>query len=262
MSSSWIFAHSKQIRNKALKAANKAHDNILTATSEYYTDDETLKQACKKAYDDTYAATLRNACYEYKQILEISDMLETVNKEVHPPKDKSEQWYFITIRPDSKVAKFNDFYEIMKKYTDRKMFLEFSLFFEQKGESNETLGEGFHAHLIANTTVKCWAECMRNTESTFKHWLNKKLLTANNIDIKVANNPEGIIEGYCTEYKHKDGHKQATKEWDEKWRQAIGIESRYNGMLPSRKSLVNKPSTTKDFSRQLQVIANPHITFQ
>lgn len=130
--------------------------------------------------------------------------------------------WFITIRPKTSEISFVDFKEKVFKFIARKCFTNYSLSFEQKGTSDDTLGVGFHVHIIAEMKQRSKGEVLRDTVSTFKD------CTATHcIQVDVCKNPESLKEGYLLAYESDDGHKIVTKEWDAKWRSQVGLASIY-----------------------------------
>ena len=121
---------------------------------------------------------------EELSLIELKDVLRLKNKIddlMFETKGNLKQTYFITIRPDTKKIKFRDFVDLCNNFFYRRCFNTYLYSYEQKGTSIETLGEGFHIHIIAEMTYRSKGEVLRNTQSTFKK------CTANNcIDVSVV----------------------------------------------------------------------------
>jgi len=201
-----IFAQAKSIYREAYKQSK-----IL--------DDPELSQSL-------YDGVIRAKRHEFKKILEIAAMLhedyvETIGKTTN-------NWFFITIRPDESKVDFNTFYEKVRKYTERKFMEEFTLSFEQKGIEDKDLGKGFHCHIVANTTHRSKGECLRDTISTFN-----SIAAANCINVQTTRNPKEIIQKYLTNYESDDGHKEPTQEADAKWRTQEQLDPLYT-VVPVR----------------------------
>lgn len=132
---------------------------------------------------------------------------------------KAKNTFMITIRPECKKINLHTFKKDVDDYLQRQMFKHIYICsFEQKGTSVDTLGHGFHVHIIAETTCRSKGEVLRNTISTFKRY------TADNcIQVDVCKNPESVKQDYLIDYKSQDGHKEITKEWDILWREREGI---------------------------------------
>lgn len=85
-----------------------------------------------------------------------------------------ENLYWITLRPSTdhaeRFAEFKIYVE--KNYLSRAMFLSTTYVWEQKGENIETMGTGFHIHILASLTKHTDKyHLLRNTKSTFNKFL-------------------------------------------------------------------------------------------
>lgn len=130
-------------------------------------------------------------------------------------------WYLITIRPPTAVD-WNAFLERVKLLITRRCFREWTLSFEQKGTTEDTLGNGFHVHIVASVTQRSKGELLRDISSTMKG-----LIGSEGIDIEPTRNPGTIIQNYLIDYKSNDGHKELTHEWDTRWRLTMGLKATY-----------------------------------
>lgn len=144
--------------------------------------------------------------------------------------------FMITIRPENNKITFQEFYELIAKYTNRTCFENFALTFEQKGTSDETLGHGFHVHIVAKMKQRSKKEVLRDTFSTFKSCTAEHC-----IQVDVCKNPEATIKNYLIEYNSSDNHKIVTKEWDQKWRLKEDIKSIYNNVVPGKNKELSVP---------------------
>lgn len=203
-----IFSHAKSIRNKQKKAIAY----YIKTCEETNTEPEFV--------DKLKGNILINEIEEFKEILEISKQLHEVYTNVLNM--DTNNWYFVTIRPDEKKIILEDFRRKVISYLDRKCMKAYYLSFEQKGTSIETLGSGFHAHILIKSTWRSKGECLRDTLSTFN-----KMCANNCIEIKTTREPEKIRDNYLLDYKSEDGHKEITKEWDTIWRNENKIDPLY-----------------------------------
>lgn len=133
---------------------------------------------------------------------------------------------FITIRPNPDVS-WDTFRAICDKYVSRKMFISGTYSFEQKGESEDTLGKGFHIHLVVKSKDNL-AQVLKNTINTFKH-----VAAANCVKVLDTSNGQKLIQDYLIDYKSKDEHKEATQAWDALWRINEGLQPLYEFSMPS-----------------------------
>nr|UOF76971.1 rep protein [Cressdnaviricota sp.]UOF81647.1 rep protein [Cressdnaviricota sp.] len=217
-----LFSQAKTIRKKALKDARIAYD---LATDTGHTNPQEI-------YDITYKKTIEFEEKEFRHYLEISKRLSDIYTDV-ASNTSIYNWYFITIRPDETKCTFSDFFKLVNSYVEKKMITEYTLSFEQKGTSIDTLGKGFHCHIVADSTCRSKGELLRRSQAHFKD-----VCSSNNIDIRTTKNPDDIINNYLIEYKSEDGHKETTKEMDTLWRSNNSLKSIYN-----TEDAVNKPVT-------------------
>lgn len=235
--SSLIFAQAKRIRKLALEKKREIESNEFSVITP----------------EQGYEMIVNGQRNEFKEILKIAKLLH--DDYVDVTNSLTTQWYFITIRPACDKITFELFYNKIAKLTDRKCFKSFTASFEQKGTSQDTLGDGFHVHIVANTTHRSKGEVLRDLTSTFNKWINLKYITENNIDVKPSKTPQQIIQNYLIQYESEDGHKAPTKEWDTLWRNYNKIEPIYTDYIPPSSEInhCNKPSTVIDCSKGLVV---------
>lgn len=166
-----------------------------------------------------------------KRIMERGIDLMIMFREVAASKgltnEKANGTYLITIRP-ANGHDLATFYETVRRFTDRKTIANFTLSFEQKGTSLETLGNGMHVHIVAATTFRSKADVLRAAISTFKH-----MAADNCIDVRLCRTPQLVIANYLVDYQSDDGHKQTTREWDALWRERTGLLPLYDNDLPA-----------------------------
>lgn len=206
---SLIFSHSKAIVNKAKKAAS-AYAMMCEEQGGNY----------REAYDMMYHTELRTAYAQFDEYLRVSKELHDRYKDFIQP---TKQAYFITIRPDCSKCNLLEFMCKVEEYLKRKCFLAYTLSYEQKGTSDDTIGQGFHCHIVADMKQRSKTEVIRDTISSWKKWIDEGKIASNCIQVDVTKNPDELVQNYLIEYKSDDDHKVATKEWDDKWRSNIGI---------------------------------------
>lgn len=181
-------------------------------------------------YEDIYDTYLEKEYQHMEEVWVNTKRTKEIYDKVYP-KDESKLVgnYFVTIRPDERLIDFASFKTIVDKYLERKMIKSAFYSFEQKGESLETLGQGFHVHIIVmGTTCTSQAQLKDRTISTFKH------CTAANC-IEVCYIPDYQQRqnrvNYLVDYTSKKGYKIQTKIWDALWRQSVGLQDTY-GICP------------------------------
>lgn len=203
-----IFAHAKSIQLKCEKYADKI-----------------AEMGDPEEYDTTYCECFQTKynieMNRFKKILEISSNLDKLFKEY----TFTEKGFFITIRPLS--GDFELFKNMCFKFVERKCFLSYAMSFEQKGIERETLGEGYHCHIIGSMTQRSKGEVLRDTKSSFAKLINENILTPAGIQVEYCRDTEKVKTKYLIEYVSKDGHKEITKIWDAIWRTQLNLKSIY-----------------------------------
>jgi hypothetical protein len=207
---SLIFSHSKSILNKSKRDAHKMASGLSTTNEEY-----------ELIYNQQLEMNIQIHKQEFIEVLELSSELHQTFLEFKQPTDKR---FFITIRPDDKRVSFELFRTKVLDYLSRKCFVGYTAQFEQKGVSEETLGEGFHVHIVAKMKQRSKPEVLRDTLSSWKGWIEEGWIAGNCIQVEISSNGEALIQNYLIEYKSDDEHKMLTLEWDEKWRQSNNLK--------------------------------------
>lgn len=215
---------------RAKKAAKKMREEC--AKNDLVTKEVTDKLALTsfKRFLDDKADTINMLCdmmedpeNKYTQAMQrLVDIVASKSSNV-----RQHQWYMITIRPDCTKCHFLEFKEKIDMILERKCFIEGSYSYEQKGTTPSEIGEGFHVHIVANMKQSSKGQVLRDMTSSFKDWIDKGLITANNIDVRTTKNPDDLIDNYLLEYKSEDGHKETTRATDELWRTSMGLKRIY-----------------------------------
>lgn len=169
------------------------------------------------------ATTMRMAQLKDEMILanEISTMFSEIRG------SSKTNWQFITIRPNLTTT-WVEFKQVCDKYLSSKRWIDGSYSYEQKGESLDTVGTGFHLHIIADTTWRSKAECLRDTINAFK-----SCCAPNCIKVIPTKTPQKLIKDYLVDYKSDDDHKEVTQVWDALWRDNLQLPHLHNLPLSS-----------------------------
>lgn len=136
--------------------------------------------------------------------------------------------FAITVRPREETD-FNLFYHLVQKLLQRKCFVDWTASFEQKGTSEDTLGSGFHVHIVATMTQKSKGEVARDVLSTVGACCEEQ-----GVHVVLAKTPDAYIQNYLIDYNVDDGHKECTKAWDAMWREREGLLSLYKNEMGPR----------------------------
>lgn len=137
--------------------------------------------------------------------------LQELQKRVKPSKEKT---YFITIGFKKGITP-KDTIEVIKKGMSKKWIINYSIAHEQRGETLETMGEGYHIHVLAKVEPKkkkC--EMIRELANTFKSYVEGD----NYIDIRPVTNNVENVEKYMQGEK-KDANKKPKAEIDKVFNQ-------------------------------------------
>lgn len=170
-------------------------------------------------YQSTYVNQMAKEKRGFIKDLTIAKELNQLYFTVMSPGDNG---FHITIRPD-KSCKWSTFKLQVMKLVARKCFKAYYFQFEQKGVTEETLGEGFHVHIACKLTQRSKGEVLRDVKSSFKNLLFTNQIKDGGIQVDTSKNVSQIVEKYLKNYESKDGHKIITKEWDDKWRTKMDI---------------------------------------
>jgi len=84
--------------------------------------------------------------------------------------------------------------------------------FEQKGTSDDTLGQGFHAHIVGKSS-RTKSAIVKEAKRRFGAWCPEP-------NVRKLTRVQEYIQDYFIDYKCDDHDKASTKEWDAKWRAA------------------------------------------
>lgn len=181
------------------------------------TADKQIKELALKRTENSFAMTceFEYLCDEwYKKY-------NKIEKKIGMPKG----WFFITIRPNKDV-KFHEFHRFINDLFRRKCWTDGYYVWEQKGDTKETIGNGFHIHAIVRGSV------LREGKV---YYLNRILtvIKNNGLDDKIADNcvdikpisDEGhlqILENYTNtkEFNKDDPKKEASWNFDREFRQS------------------------------------------
>lgn len=84
--------------------------------------------------------------------------------------------------------------------------------FEQKGTSDDTLGQGFHAHIVGKSS-RTKSAILKEAKRRFGAWCPEP-------NVRKLTRVQQYIQDYFVDYKCDDHDKACTQEWDAKWRLA------------------------------------------
>lgn len=235
-----------------ITSGNKMAKDIQSLMRKY---EYTLEQA-QKCYWQTFERDIKYGLLQANMYAKIKrEMMEAGELPHLCDPNKLVRTYNITVRPNEKKITFKDFYVDVMKFVGRACFEDYKLSFEQKGTCNNTLGQGFHVHILAKMRQRSKGEVLRDTISTFTKY------TADNcIEVKNVPTEDDYTKAlrYITHYESKDGHKAVTQEWDILWREKNGLQQIYasdgtpqEAILPPIKSVRGQDSMGNPFVVEL-----------
>jgi len=207
---------------KTLKLANKAKQEQIILNEVYKShglepsiDPEFIKE--RKLED------------EFKKMEEAFDIgLKYYQMAKEKLKSNGGRTYLLTIRPPHNIQ-FNQFQTdclfYINKWSNKWLWWEYA--YEQKGNSAETIGHGFHIHILFETNENNYypSHIIRNTNGTFKYVAN------NCIDCQTVKNITRAKE-YIRGAKN-DSNKQECIEWDIEWRRLNNLKNLYTNEEPT-----------------------------
>lgn len=126
--------------------------------------------------------------------------------------------FHVTVRPKPDFTDFAAFRSLIVKYAESKVFTSACYTFEQKGLSEDTIGTGFHAHMVVQLAAgRTKTHCLQTAGKLLDMCGNAGL------QFDKALRPSTIIENYWLNYESRDGHKAATQHWDALWRMKMNL---------------------------------------
>lgn len=216
-----------KIGNKARREAEKKlklYENIT---------DEERTQLKKQFYQQYYKSEVFYLDCDLTTASQeggLKDILDKHGFHIKKPEEKlTGKWFWITLRPSPEHnERFDSFKQQTFDYMKRKMFLDWKLVFEQKGETDEQMGTGYHVHIIANCKKNINKQkLIRDTKSTWSPWLNgycpEAFIEIEKMETQTEyNNRIKYITG-----EKKDEYKHAAQKIDINWRVKKGLKNIY-----------------------------------
>lgn len=171
-----------------------------------------------------------------RRIFEINKRVDAVYQSVmNPDGDKKPStwekgWYTVTLRPKPGKITFDEFRNIVEEEILTRNFVEtYAATYEQKGETEATLGDGFHVHIAMKVTgIAARGDLARKLLSTLQKTdrrtkIKRDFIDDAGVDVRCCFDKDKIITQYFIKYESKDGHKALTKEMDALWRERNNI---------------------------------------
>lgn len=135
----------------------------------------------------------------------------------------------ISIRPKDDFEDWPCFRAAIERFVQSELFSAVVWSFEQKGEREEDLGNGFHAHIVVRPKPGRYnshiLRALRGLD------ILGTMCGDAGVQIDTARTPTQLIQGYLLDYvSPSDEHKAATREWDALWRTREGLQPIYGNL--------------------------------
>lgn len=162
---------------------------------------------------------------EFEEDLTEAKALDEIYEKVYNTKIESlDSEWFLTVRPRPDVP-FEDLKKLTEKFVNKRFINTYFYVFEQKGNDENTLGDGHHVHILI-TLLKSAKVGIDKIKDEFISSF-KKIANPASIKYIVAKRADALIKNYLLDHVSDDGHKELTAETDKKWRTKIGLEEYY-----------------------------------
>lgn len=184
---------------------------------------EAFKKVVMKYYEDYYRYRIEDGMYN--DILpNIKDIIEKKEKKIIKT-----DYLFVTINPRPTVN-IQDFKTVCNKAINKPWILRYLYVIEQRGENDEEVGKGFHAHfLIQKEPNKSFAHAKREFESTFRKFCDTQNYHTFNFACCIENDISKR-QNYITGEK-ADPEKHLKQSFDKKFRTIYDIPSYYGQLF-------------------------------
>jgi hypothetical protein len=182
---------------------------------------------------DRYWANLpeqdKEACLrDMREMEEFEKMDAAIQQQKDDKHWGKKQWVFITVNPDPKCKLQAFVTTVLKRALTKKWITKAYAAFEQRGETQEEAGKGFHVHILLHRGGKSRSQMMKEFKSTFKGLCalgNPKtegsILNLKAIDDRLVQSKVDYMLGRKTDVK------MAKVQIDRWWRQQLGLQPVY-----------------------------------
>lgn len=173
-----------------------------------------------KTPEEIYDQEIEACQAEFDQVCNLGvDLMFKFQRKINTIKDNNgERWYFLTVRPPADIP-FGIFRASCERYCDKwkHKWTECVYVYEQKGETEDTMGQGFHWHCrICTDKINYYnSHIKRDLEKIFTY------VHPACIRVESVKSLERTIE-YMSGDKKSDAKKPAVL-MDSIWREAVGL---------------------------------------
>lgn len=147
-----------------------------------------------------------------------------IKHELKCPVEKIKNYFFVTINPKPDVT-IDKFIPPVEKFFISKTILAYEARYEQKGIDDDTLGNGFHVHIIVrgNSTLRK-AHIISKIQNYFKSMVG---MGQPDVEILYDADSLGRVREYIRDAKDSDESKRPAYLMDDKWRKSVNISPLY-----------------------------------
>lgn len=180
-----------------------------------------------RKYWTTYYSTMLQHSDKYDDILEgLKQTKQELEEMTNNSKFIKTDILFITVNP-VKGVELSKFLKKLKSCVTKKWIDEYLYVIEQRGDSDETLGDGFHCHMFIyhQNKSKKWSDVKREIKSTFSSISD----TSNPSCLKIKNVPNQLVYNNYLNYMigqkkdDKGKNKRIKQEFDKVFRRKNGL---------------------------------------
>lgn len=163
---------------------------------------------------------------KYKEDIQQKEYINDIRKINKSQPDKTNDTVFITINPKPKVT-FEQFKKVVDKIISKKYLLNNETLhysYEQRGESDDEIGKGFHCHILFKRGPKIPHEIRREFKSSCKNICN--ISQSSCLNFKFTNS-EYYDDKFLYLQGNKDEEKNIKCKFDIKFRKKYNLKNYY-----------------------------------
>lgn len=212
------------------RIAKNAMKKALKSYMPLEEDWKALGKTIDDFYEEEVESEFRNLERGLKLLPKLDALLDKYGVQQKKPEKLSNNYFWITLRPGTEHQhRFTEFkHLILTKYLTRNCFSSYRYAWEQKGETPNDMGNGYHIHILAlcpNYLMK--TQLIKDTKSTFKKFCNGDVPDAF-VQIEYIRTKEHFfnIRAYIMGIK-SDTWKDPACAMDIPWREKLNLDSLY-----------------------------------
>jgi len=209
------YSHSS---SNLISPGNNRKEKMEKHTNEYYTQLASINRGMGIEYDIEFHK-MQDEMYYNMYMNRFS--VNSKSMQIH----ENSKYIFITINPNSRIELL-DFIKKIEKMMSKKWITNYLYVYEQRGETEDEMGKGFHYHGILEKPTKPYSHMIRELSNSMNsicdtsnfHFFNIKSISEEECQRKII---------YITAQK-ADVEKHKKQDMDIVWRQKNNLKSFYN----------------------------------